>query len=187
MELCVYGIGLHSIGVRAEILPPNLRAAPLSSIFISRSRKPALQITIGCGVGVLGAGWYWLGDMCGLLASHTGCSGVGAGLWCRKGGWRASHIGRSWATTELWCIVAYIELRWQGIIYILLLHSSIERWVQLPMLREETDCGMAVMETPTSSNRPPLMCNSRSFVGQVTSSVGLLCVAQAIVGRRREA
>ena len=55
------------------------------------------------------------------------------------------------------------------------------------MLREETDCGMAVMETTASSDRPPLMSNSRSFVRQATSSVGLLCVAQAIVGRRREA
>ena len=53
------------------------------------------------------------------------------------------------------------------------------------MLREETDCGMVVMETTDSSDRLPLMCNSRSFVGQVTSFVGLLCVGQAIVGRRR--
>ena len=82
-------------------------------------------------------------------------------------------------------IVADIELLWQGIIYILRLYSSIERRVQLPMLIEETDCGMTVMETTDSSDQPPLMCNLRSFLGQVTSFVGLLCVAQSIVGRRR--
>ena len=50
---------------------------------------------------------------------------------------------------------------------------SMESRGQWPMLREETDCGRSASKKTDSSDMPPLMCSSRSLLGQWCNEIFL--------------